>query len=291
MLKTITSSSISSDSSSSTSTDSPACYGFDNLLCLCRSIHHLLVHHRRLYVYGCGATGRLAKQMETTFWRPFWTKLEQNHPQVADKMQFFFFCFKWHSFLTHTKVTFSITIFILIIHFIIIFRFFRSGLRSLPCSARTFVTAVWAKWPALIERWFRRWKDSRTCSWLVDCNCSSMASAKAIRWSVSLKVPVGLTFFDTRIFWIWIRMSARFDWYVCLQWFHAIVYVDLKTMSSTLQTRRWNIIGDWYDFGGASSVELRRRVVHIIFIFLALVIFIIFILIITFIICIICIIE
>ncbi|MBM4061306.1 MAG: SIS domain-containing protein [Planctomycetes bacterium] len=28
----------------------------------------------RIYVYGCGATGRLAKQMESTFWRPFWRK-------------------------------------------------------------------------------------------------------------------------------------------------------------------------------------------------------------------------
>ncbi len=34
---------------------------------------------RRIYVYGCGATGRLAKQMESTFWRPFWAGL-QHHP-------------------------------------------------------------------------------------------------------------------------------------------------------------------------------------------------------------------
>lgn len=27
---------------------------------------------RQVYVYGCGATGRLAKQMESNFWRPFW---------------------------------------------------------------------------------------------------------------------------------------------------------------------------------------------------------------------------
>ncbi len=26
----------------------------------------------RLYFYGCGATGRLAKQVESSFWRPFW---------------------------------------------------------------------------------------------------------------------------------------------------------------------------------------------------------------------------
>ncbi len=30
---------------------------------------------RKIYVYGCGATGRLAKQMESTFWRPFWRKV------------------------------------------------------------------------------------------------------------------------------------------------------------------------------------------------------------------------
>jgi N-acetylmuramic acid 6-phosphate etherase len=32
---------------------------------------------RRIYVYGCGATGRLAKQMESTFWRPYWAGLRQ----------------------------------------------------------------------------------------------------------------------------------------------------------------------------------------------------------------------
>ena len=33
---------------------------------------------RRIYIYGCGATGRLAKQMESTFWRPFWKKLRRH---------------------------------------------------------------------------------------------------------------------------------------------------------------------------------------------------------------------
>jgi N-acetylmuramic acid 6-phosphate etherase len=32
---------------------------------------------RKIYIYGCGATGRLAKQMESTFWRPFWKKVKQ----------------------------------------------------------------------------------------------------------------------------------------------------------------------------------------------------------------------
>ncbi len=29
---------------------------------------------KRLYFYGCGATGRLAKQVESSFWRPFWSR-------------------------------------------------------------------------------------------------------------------------------------------------------------------------------------------------------------------------
>ena len=33
---------------------------------------------RRIYVYGCGATGRLAKQMESNFWRPFWTRVKRH---------------------------------------------------------------------------------------------------------------------------------------------------------------------------------------------------------------------
>jgi N-acetylmuramic acid 6-phosphate (MurNAc-6-P) etherase len=33
---------------------------------------------RRIYIYGCGATGRLAKQMESAFWRPFWRELERS---------------------------------------------------------------------------------------------------------------------------------------------------------------------------------------------------------------------
>jgi N-acetylmuramic acid 6-phosphate etherase len=32
---------------------------------------------RKIYVYGCGATGRLAKQMESAFWRPFWRKMKR----------------------------------------------------------------------------------------------------------------------------------------------------------------------------------------------------------------------
>ena len=31
---------------------------------------------RKVYIYGCGATGRLAKQMESALWRPFWRKIK-----------------------------------------------------------------------------------------------------------------------------------------------------------------------------------------------------------------------
>ncbi len=31
---------------------------------------------RKIYIYGCGATGRLAKQMESAFWRPFWRSVK-----------------------------------------------------------------------------------------------------------------------------------------------------------------------------------------------------------------------
>jgi N-acetylmuramic acid 6-phosphate etherase len=37
---------------------------------------------RKIYFYGCGATGRLAKQMESTFWRPFWRRVRR-HPLWA----------------------------------------------------------------------------------------------------------------------------------------------------------------------------------------------------------------
>jgi N-acetylmuramic acid 6-phosphate etherase len=30
----------------------------------------------KIYIYGCGATGRLAKQMESSFWRPFWKRIK-----------------------------------------------------------------------------------------------------------------------------------------------------------------------------------------------------------------------
>lgn len=41
---------------------------------------------RKIYVYGCGATGRLAKQMESSFWRPFWRTVLAD-PGLAKKLE------------------------------------------------------------------------------------------------------------------------------------------------------------------------------------------------------------
>ncbi len=41
-------------------------------------------HRKKIYFYGCGATGRLSKQMESSFWRPFWSKLGQLMPKTFD---------------------------------------------------------------------------------------------------------------------------------------------------------------------------------------------------------------
>ena len=41
------------------------------------AISDALLARQKIYIYGCGATGRLAKQMESTFWRPFWQKVNE----------------------------------------------------------------------------------------------------------------------------------------------------------------------------------------------------------------------
>ena len=41
-----------------------------------RAVEAAILGGKKIYVYGCGATGRLAKQMESTFWRPFWRKVK-----------------------------------------------------------------------------------------------------------------------------------------------------------------------------------------------------------------------
>src|SRR5688572_19897456 len=43
----------------------------------CVAVQRTLERGNKIYVYGCGAAGRLAKQMESNFWRPFWTRVKQ----------------------------------------------------------------------------------------------------------------------------------------------------------------------------------------------------------------------
>jgi N-acetylmuramic acid 6-phosphate (MurNAc-6-P) etherase len=43
---------------------------------LVSGIEAAVLGRKKIYVYGCGATGRLAKQMESAFWRPFWKKVQ-----------------------------------------------------------------------------------------------------------------------------------------------------------------------------------------------------------------------
>jgi N-acetylmuramic acid 6-phosphate etherase len=43
---------------------------------LVSEIEATLKERKKIYVYGCGATGRLAKQMESGFWRPFWRRIK-----------------------------------------------------------------------------------------------------------------------------------------------------------------------------------------------------------------------
>jgi N-acetylmuramic acid 6-phosphate (MurNAc-6-P) etherase len=43
-----------------------------------QAIEDAILSGNKIYFYGCGATGRLAKQMESTFWRPFWKKIKKS---------------------------------------------------------------------------------------------------------------------------------------------------------------------------------------------------------------------
>ena len=43
---------------------------------LAAALERAILEKKRIYIYGCGATGRLAKQMESSFWRPFWRRIK-----------------------------------------------------------------------------------------------------------------------------------------------------------------------------------------------------------------------
>jgi N-acetylmuramic acid 6-phosphate (MurNAc-6-P) etherase len=42
-----------------------------------RAVSQAIRDNKTIYVYGCGATGRLAKQMESAIWRPFWKNIKK----------------------------------------------------------------------------------------------------------------------------------------------------------------------------------------------------------------------
>jgi N-acetylmuramic acid 6-phosphate etherase len=44
-----------------------------------------ILKNRKIFIYGCGSTGRLAKQMESALWRPFWRKVKKN--KLWDKLK------------------------------------------------------------------------------------------------------------------------------------------------------------------------------------------------------------
>jgi len=51
-----------------------------------QAVEEAILSGNRIYIYGCGATGRLAKQMESTFWRPFWKKVKTT-PKTWSKIK------------------------------------------------------------------------------------------------------------------------------------------------------------------------------------------------------------
>ncbi len=50
-----------------------------------RAVEAAIAGKRKIYIYGCGATGRLAKQMESAFWRPFWGRIK-DQPTLLRKL-------------------------------------------------------------------------------------------------------------------------------------------------------------------------------------------------------------
>jgi len=56
----------------------------ENLDAAVKAVKNAVLSGHKIYIYGCGATGRLAKQMESTFWRPFWEKTK-NQSRIWNK--------------------------------------------------------------------------------------------------------------------------------------------------------------------------------------------------------------
>ena len=53
---------------------------------LSAEVESALLQKRKIFFYGCGATGRLAKQMESSFWRPFWKRVKAD-PSTWAKLE------------------------------------------------------------------------------------------------------------------------------------------------------------------------------------------------------------
>jgi N-acetylmuramic acid 6-phosphate etherase len=43
-----------------------------------QSVTRAIREKKKVFIYGCGSTGRLAKQMESALWRPFWKKMKRS---------------------------------------------------------------------------------------------------------------------------------------------------------------------------------------------------------------------
>jgi N-acetylmuramic acid 6-phosphate etherase len=43
-----------------------------------RAVTRAITEKKKIFLYGCGATGRLAKQMESVIWRPFWNRIKRS---------------------------------------------------------------------------------------------------------------------------------------------------------------------------------------------------------------------
>jgi N-acetylmuramic acid 6-phosphate etherase len=61
---------------------------------MANEIQAALLAGKKIYIYGCGATGRLAKQMESSLWRPFWKAVKETEkiwakikPHLADPIE------------------------------------------------------------------------------------------------------------------------------------------------------------------------------------------------------------
>jgi N-acetylmuramic acid 6-phosphate etherase len=42
------------------------------------AVSQAIRERRKIFIYGCGSTGRLAKQMESALWRPFWSQIKES---------------------------------------------------------------------------------------------------------------------------------------------------------------------------------------------------------------------